>query len=489
VSALFQQGDLLLDCYRIEGKLGEGGMGCVYEVTNLALQRREALKLMQAEYAQSSDLVRRFLREARAAASASLDSDHVVRVYACGTLPSGEPYMTLEYLSGTDLEAKLEKEGALPVGEVVRHVREACLGLAEVHAQGLVHRDVKPSNLFLAERKRGAPQIKVIDFGIVKAMEPRLGHTALTELGEFAPGTLLYMSPERLASDDVDARADVWALGVVLYELITGRRPYPDANRVKLFNETRRPLAGVPGVPPALEAVILRCLAPNVEQRYASAAELGDALAPFDVAGSEASVASAVSALGEATARVQVPAAPAGGSVSPYATTLEAGTREPLEPPAGAPSVQEQLVTATPVQARAPMPATRSAPSRSRVRLAGLIGASVLLAVAGVEALTSSGAHGPEERELPSSTVPASTPPTATSTPTPPLPPATESASTRPVVPARPPIPASPPPSPPPTRSTGSAVAKTGKGPEPPAMTTNTGSVCDWDQFGKRVCK
>lgn len=274
----YQPGTILADAYRVERELGAGGMGCVLEVFNLRLNRREALKLMRPELAAYPDAAKRFLREARAAAA--LESDHVVRVHHSGMLATGEPFITMAYLRGVDLESVLIESGALPVETAIKYIREACFGLAEAHEKGLIHRDIKPSNLFLAERARGERQIKILDFGIAKAIEPMPGATALTR-GEFI-GTPPYMSPEQLGADELDARTDVWSLGAVFYELVTGRRPFSGAGIAKMYAAVMRPLEPpstyAPALPAAVEAIILRCLERDRSNRYATAGELGAAL-------------------------------------------------------------------------------------------------------------------------------------------------------------------------------------------------------------------
>jgi serine/threonine protein kinase len=275
-------GDLLAGKYRIERRLGEGGMGVVFKATHVTLEKPRAIKVLHAEIAADAEAVRRFLREARA--TSELSSRHVACVHDVDRLPSGQPYLVMEYLDGADLASILAAHGPLPAAEAARYVREACDALAEAHARGLVHRDVKPANLFLARREGGLPAIKVLDFGIAKAAAPSAG--AATAAGAFL-GTLKYAAPEQIeCSASVDARADLWALGVVLYELCTGALPFDSPSAVRLIaliteSAPTPPSERVEGLPAGLDAILLRCLEKDRERRFASAAELAEALRSF----------------------------------------------------------------------------------------------------------------------------------------------------------------------------------------------------------------
>ncbi|MFO0586284.1 MAG: bifunctional serine/threonine-protein kinase/formylglycine-generating enzyme family protein [Polyangiaceae bacterium] len=275
-------GDLVAGKYRIEHKLGEGGMGVVFSATHLSLEQRRAIKVLRADVAVSAEAVQRFLREARAVST--LESRHVVRVHDVDRLPTGEPYFVMEQLDGADLASVLAEHGPLPAGESAGYVRQACDALAEAHQRGLVHRDIKPANLFLAKREDGPPILKVLDFGIAKAIEPAPGPKTVT--GAFL-GTLQYGAPEQIeCSAAVDARADVWALGVVLYELVTGAPPFESRSMTRLIalvteSSPAPPSTHIEGLPAGFDEVVLRCLEKDRERRYASARELGEALLPF----------------------------------------------------------------------------------------------------------------------------------------------------------------------------------------------------------------
>jgi serine/threonine-protein kinase len=277
-------GDVLAGRYRIERILGRGAMGLVLRALDLERGEVCAVKLLTPQALGHPTAVARFLREARAVGS--LKSPHVVRVLDVGALDDGAPFMVLEPLEGADLSAVLQRRGALPAYEAARHVIEACEALAEAHAAGIVHRDLKPQNLFLATLEDGATVLKVIDFGLAKAFAQLEGESDLT-LSNTVLGSPSYMSPEQIRSArSVDARSDVWSLGVVLYVLVTGKLPFAAATASDVVNAVvsaapAPPSSLRPGLPLALDAVILRCLEKDPARRFSSAAALGAALAPF----------------------------------------------------------------------------------------------------------------------------------------------------------------------------------------------------------------
>ncbi|WP_437630430.1 serine/threonine-protein kinase [Sorangium sp. So ce854] len=275
-------GDVLLGKYRVESVLGRGAMGLVVAARHLALDERVAIKVLLPRYVRDPEILQRFLREGRAAVR--IRSRHVVRVADVGTLESGAPYMVMDHLQGRDLAAVLAESGRLPVPEAVELVLQVCEALAEAHAQGIVHRDVKPSNLFVTRNADGSPCVKVLDFGISK-MTHAEDH-ALTRVGGVL-GSPLYMSPEQLRSaSDVDGRADVYSLGVVLFELLTGRTPFFAHELAQLVylvtqGEPQRPRALRPDMPEPLEQVILAAIARDRDRRFANIADLALALVPF----------------------------------------------------------------------------------------------------------------------------------------------------------------------------------------------------------------
>ena len=282
-SAPIAPGDLLANGrYRVEEVLGEGGMGVVCAATHVALGQRVAVKFLLPEALEHPQAIARFEREARA--SASLTSEHVVRVTDVGKLESGAPYFVMEFLEGEDLAQRLRREGPLDIRAALALMSQACEGLIEAHAKGLVHRDIKPSNLFLAKRASGKSVLKVIDFGIAKAeLSPESGGHELTRTSEIM-GSPQYMSPEQLRdTKNVDARTDVWSLGAAFYECLTGRPPFTGETMTELVVRiaTEEPPPAVmarPDLPPEVVAILDRCLSKKLSERYASAAELLEAV-------------------------------------------------------------------------------------------------------------------------------------------------------------------------------------------------------------------
>jgi serine/threonine-protein kinase len=270
--------------YRVKRELGRGGMGTVVLAHHEGLDRDVAIKLLSSDVATNHEFIVRLQREAKAVAM--LKSKHAVRVTDVDTLEDAGPYMVMEYLEGRSLRQEADERGPLPVGEVVGYALEALDALVEAHALGIVHRDLKPSNLFLAARADGTRCLKVLDFGISK-FEPLSEPTDDLTSSRALLGTPLYMSPEQLKSPKtVDARADIWSLGVVMYELLAGKAPFTGNTVGELcfsIVETRpKSLSSMrDDVPAALDRVVQRCLRRDPSDRYASAEELARALAPF----------------------------------------------------------------------------------------------------------------------------------------------------------------------------------------------------------------
>jgi len=276
-------GMMLAGKYRVERTIGEGGMGVVLAATNEALRQRVAIKLLRSGALANAKALGRFEREARAAAS--LRSEHVARVLDVGKLEDGRPYMVMEYLEGKDLGDVIEHDGELPVGDAVDYVLQACEAIAEAHAAGIIHRDLKPKNLFLALTVDGRPLVKVLDFGISK-IEDEAEDMSLTRTTEVI-GSPSYMSPEQLrASKQVDLRTDIWALGVIMYELLTKKLPFEATTVTDLVAVVlTEPLPDLrvvrPDVPPELAAAVGRCLEKKRDDRFASVSDLVRAIAPF----------------------------------------------------------------------------------------------------------------------------------------------------------------------------------------------------------------
>jgi tRNA A-37 threonylcarbamoyl transferase component Bud32 len=278
-----KEGDVLAGKYRVDRVLGVGGMGVVVAAHHLHLDEHVAIKFLLPQALANAEAVARFDREARAAVK--IKSEHVARVIDVGKLENGAPYMVMEYLEGRDLSAWLIDRGPLPVEQAVDFVLQACEAIAEAHAMGVVHRDLKPANLYCIRRPDGALSIKVLDFGISKATGPG-GSMGMTKT-QAVMGSPLYMSPEQMeSSKGVDARADIWAIGIILFELITGRVPFEGEAITELVLKivTAQPplLTGMlPGVPPGLDPIIHRCLEKNRDRRYAGVSELANDLLPF----------------------------------------------------------------------------------------------------------------------------------------------------------------------------------------------------------------
>ncbi len=272
-------GDIVSGKYRVDGLLGVGGMGVVLAARHLELDRRVAIKVLLPDMLDDPEVITRFEREAHA--SVKIKSDHVVKVTEVGTLESGTPYMVMEYLEGEDLDTFLRRHGRLAIDQAVALVIQTCEVVAQAHKLGIVHRDLKPANLFCVSLPGGAVSIKVLDFGISKLMTEKLT-TVRCIMGSPA-----YMSPEQIQSaSNVDRRADIWALGVVLYELLTGTLPFVGRTLPAILTHiATQPTPSArsvrPDVPPLLDAIIQRCLEKQPENRYRTASELARALERF----------------------------------------------------------------------------------------------------------------------------------------------------------------------------------------------------------------
>ncbi|MFO0762141.1 MAG: serine/threonine-protein kinase [Byssovorax sp.] len=458
--------------YRVERILGEGGMGFVIAATHLQLGSAVAIKLVRAEAARHAEALARFQREARVAAQ--LRSNHVARVTDVGALPEdqgGLPYMVLEYLEGTDLTAVIKQRAPLPVDEAVTYLVEACEAVDEAHGLGIVHRDLKPGNLFLARRARGRPTIKVLDFGI-SSVAAGEADVRLTNTGTVM-GTPRYMAPEQmLDAHRADQRSDIWALGVILYELLTGTVPFPGNTFGQIHERiltteapslrTRRP-----DVPPELDAIVLRCLRKPAAERFASVAELEQGLRPF--------MATAPSAFTQMASSPALPPLGAGETEISVLDRTGAATTGVMQPPRpvtvpaapvfGSPPVTTPTTPMSWDQASAPVLAAPP-PARAKTRIAviGAIGAAAasLLALGVVLLRGPSHAGDPGAAAAPSASValpalsapiapPVAATPSETAAPAPPV--ASASAAPSPVTqrpPARVAAPAPKPPSPPP---------------------------------------
>jgi serine/threonine-protein kinase len=284
--ALVGIGDVVAGKYRIDAVIGAGGMGMVFRAHHELLDVAVAVKVLPATLMQTPGIVDRFLREARAIAR--LRSEHVARVMDAGALESGQPYIVMELLEGEDLRERLGRLRQLPVQQAVDYVMQTLEAMAHAHAAGIVHRDLKPENLFVAITTDGREVIRVLDFGIAKLSQANRALDAARLTAErTALGSPHYMAPEQVRdSSQLDHRADIWAVGTILYELVAGVEAFPGGSVGEIFgavlHSTPIPLRALrPDVPEPLEAVVARCLTRDIAGRFASVAELARALAPF----------------------------------------------------------------------------------------------------------------------------------------------------------------------------------------------------------------
>ncbi|MCL2777316.1 MAG: serine/threonine protein kinase [Polyangiaceae bacterium] len=288
-------GDILACKYRVERVLGSGGMGVVVAARHKQLGQLVAIKLLHQGLgtAEGSEATARFMREAKAAAM--LKSEHIARVYDVDTLDTGQPFIVMEYLEGTDLAELSTQRGRLPVSESVAYLVQACEGLAEAHACGIIHRDIKPANLFITrttkkaqtgQTKKAAKIVKVLDFGVSKMTLLSEGEHDITRTSAML-GSPRFMSPEQLHdARTVDARSDVWSLGVVLYRLVSGRPPFDGktlgAVVASILHDKPAPLSGaLKNLPPGFEPIVLRCLEKDPANRFSSVVDLANALMPY----------------------------------------------------------------------------------------------------------------------------------------------------------------------------------------------------------------
>jgi len=276
-----KRGEVLAGRYRVENVLGEGGMGLVVAATHVQLGKKVAVKILRPQLASDEEQSARFSREAQA--GVRLTGEHSVHVLDVGALSDGTPYMVMEFLVGADLGEVLAQRKKLMPQEAVDYILQAAEGVGEAHAHGIIHRDVKPQNLFLTHRADGSPLVKVLDFGLNKDID---NDKTLTKSRTIF-GSPYYMSPEQMkASRDVDARTDIWALGACLYELLVGEPPFEAPTVAELMikvlqEDPQPPHERSPAVLPALSEVVLRCLKRKPEERFQAIQGFAAALEPF----------------------------------------------------------------------------------------------------------------------------------------------------------------------------------------------------------------
>jgi serine/threonine-protein kinase len=275
------EGELVSDRYRVGPIIGSGGMGIVYQAQHIELGTSVALKVIRPDIARNGSVWRRFAREARVLGA--LQNQHVVRVHDAGTLESGLRYLAMELLVGTDLRHLLHSEGALQIDRAADYVRQVCSALGDAHRLNIIHRDVKPENIFLAQHQAGPPMIKLLDFGVALFLDDA---GQLTIPGRNV-GSPHYLSPEQMKNPSgVDQRSDIWAIGLLMLELLLGRSPFWGLNAAQICSRiSQGPMPTIadvlPHVPFELARVLQRCLALDPARRPQSAAELMAALEPF----------------------------------------------------------------------------------------------------------------------------------------------------------------------------------------------------------------
>jgi serine/threonine-protein kinase len=370
-------GDVLAGKYRVERVLGHGGMGVVVAAHHVQLDTKVAIKFLLPEMLRNREAVVRFAREARAAAR--ITSEHVARVLDVGVLDTGAPYMVMEFLEGGDLAGWLRQRGPLPLEQAVEFVLQACVAVAEAHGLGIIHRDLKPANMFCVRRSDGQLLIKLLDFGISKSVdvERRSEPSAVSVTKTSALlGSADYMSPEQMQSARfADAQSDIWALGVILYELLCGRVPFAGEAitevAIKVATQQAPSLRAIrPEVPSGLEAVVFKCLEKDKQRRYRNVAEVAVALfefAPKRSRGLVERITGTIQAARLSSSALAMPPSPQepGTAVS---TGIGAGTSAPVSS------------TGSPVQ---PTPRRSSAVVGVSVGVASLVlvaGAGVLIA-------------------------------------------------------------------------------------------------------------
>ena len=320
----FHVGDVIAGKYRVERVLGEGGMGVVAAATHLQLDQLVAVKFVLPSMLESKMVVERFLREAKAAVR--LKSVHAARILDVDTLPTGVPYMVMEYLEGADLSQVLKESGPLPVHVAADYIIQACEALAEAHALGIVHRDLKPQNLFLTRGVGGTPLVKVLDFGISKMSDD---YTSGLTNPQMMMGSPQYMAPEQMKSSrSVDGRADIWALGVVLFRLITNALPFGSGPMPELcyrvVNESPASLTtvGMHTAPMEMASIVAKCLEKDPAKRFATAGELALALQPFASVAVHSAVRGAQAADQARASMLSIPPASNDRSIPPGAVPV-----------------------------------------------------------------------------------------------------------------------------------------------------------------------
>ena len=431
-----QQGQVLDGKYKIVRVIGEGGMGAVYEGENIRIRRRVAIKVLHAGVASNTEMVQRFEREAQVAGT--VGNDHILEILDLGALPGGERYMVMEYLDGETLTDRIKARTQVAPAEAVQLLRQVLRGLSAAHAAGIVHRDLKPDNIFILKEKAGIRDfVKIIDFGISKFSEVGGQSSRMTRTGALM-GTPHYMSPEQATgSMDIDRRTDIYAVGIIMYEAVTGRVPF----QAETFNQLLFEIAlakiiparqVVPDLDPAIDSIIMKASARDPAQRFQSCEEFLAALQAWERTGSAVSLPPEQSL--EAIFAASVPRA-SGQAVGSTDATISADT--------GSRGVSKESVSSAPTarSAGAPGPSAPKEPtvnswaSSSQAGAPAKVGAPIFAAtVLGFLLLAGAGIGAYVFFKSPSPAVPTPSARTATA----PLPPSEASKSAEPQVPPTP---------------------------------------------------
>ncbi|HEY4392624.1 MAG TPA: protein kinase, partial [Polyangia bacterium] len=340
-------GAVLGDRYRVISRIGVGGMGVVYRAQHTTLKRDLAVKVLLPEFGGKEEFVRRFEREAESASR--LAHPHIIAVTDFGRTPEGLLFLVMEYLDGRSLTS-LIREGPLEVTRAVTIVRQMLAALTRAHAAGIVHRDLKPDNIMLIDREGQHDFVKILDFGIAKVTEPEPGREALTQAGVVF-GTPEYLSPEQALGDKIDARADLYATGVILFEMLTGRRPFESEDKVRIISmhlshpvPRLRDAYPAGEVPAALEDVVRQAMEKERENRFSSAAAFLTALEDAEQLAHQGAVAD-----GRATPPPALGAPSSSPAVSPPASLASAAPARAKRRPVIAAAVVGLAIVATAV--------------------------------------------------------------------------------------------------------------------------------------------
>jgi serine/threonine-protein kinase len=356
--------------YKILNKLGEGGMGVVYLAEHVFIEKKVAIKILSEDFARKADLVTRFMQEAKAASK--IGHENIIDITDFGETASGSVFFVMEYLDGSDLARHIRETGALELNRAVFIMNQICRALGAAHGKGIIHRDLKPENIYLVEREGRADFVKILDFGIAKMSSlDNEGGARLTRTGMIF-GTPEYMSPEQARGDRPDHRVDIYAAGCILYEMLTGDVPFHAETFMgvltkHMFDAPVPPSQRAPHlyIPPAVEAVVLKALAKDRDQRFQSMKEMAIALA--EAMGADVSQAWA-------------------GEASGVNIRMPETSSQPIRLPTGAQPAAAAAVPATAPPATTPPASSTMPPARSRAGLFAGLGAAVALAGVGTVA-------------------------------------------------------------------------------------------------------